>query len=140
MYKANQIAEDRCNKDRQDPLNTEDTPVKIFARRYNLKPRSQPDDKLRDFPDEPVPMPPISCLLQGCESVWLNHLQDFNEHCDDRHEGEGVQIALFAPSVRKCLARERQYPTRGLAKLLRVLSAWRNQLECFLIRHACNAG
>jgi len=52
-----------------------------------LKPRSQPDDKLRDFPDEPVPMPPISCLLQGCESVWLNHLQDFNEHCDDRHEG-----------------------------------------------------
>ena len=86
-HKATKIAEDRCNKNRQDPLNTEDTPVKIFARRYNLKPRSRLDDKLRDFPDEPVPMPPISCLLQGCESVWLNHVQEFNEHCDDRHEG-----------------------------------------------------
>ena len=80
-HKATKIAEDRCNKNRQDPLKT----VKIFARRYNLKPRSRLDDKLRDFPDEPVPMPPISCLLQGCESVWLNHLQEFNEHCDDRH-------------------------------------------------------
>ena len=59
----------------------------MFVRRYNLKPRSQPDDKLRDFPDEPVAMPPISCLLQGCESVWMNSVQDFNRHCDDRHEG-----------------------------------------------------
>ena len=50
-HKATKIAEDRCKKDRQDPLNTEDTPVKIFARRYNLKPRSGLDDKLRDFPD-----------------------------------------------------------------------------------------
>ena len=46
-HKATKIAEDRCNKNRQDPLKT----VKIFARRYNLKPRSGLDDKLRDFPD-----------------------------------------------------------------------------------------
>ena len=85
--KANQIAEDRCKKDRQDPLNVEDTPVKIFARRYNLPLRSRDDDKLRSFPDEPVPMPPISCLLQGCEAVWMNSMQEFNQHCDDKHEG-----------------------------------------------------
>jgi len=61
--------------------------VKIFARRYNLPQRSGDDDELRCFPDEPVAMPPISCLFKGCESVWMNSMQEFNRHCDERHEG-----------------------------------------------------
>ena len=63
-------------------------PVQLFSKRYNLKPRAGSDDRLRDFPDEPIPLPPISCLLRGCEHVWCNNVEEFQQHCDDKHEGE----------------------------------------------------
>ena len=32
-------------------------------------------------------MPPISCLLHGCEKRWFTKLTDFYEHCDAVCEG-----------------------------------------------------
>ena len=32
-------------------------------------------------------MPPISCLLKGCEEFWCNSREDFLEHCKQLHEG-----------------------------------------------------
>jgi len=49
--------------------------------------RTGSDDALRQFPDEPVPMPPVSCLLRGCEGEWFNSRDEFLEHCDAMHEG-----------------------------------------------------
>ena len=76
-----------CEVDRSDPLDTQHTPVMLFVDRMTLPPRAGPDDCLRTFPDEPEPMPPISCLLKGCEHVWLNSKEQFLEHCDQKHEG-----------------------------------------------------
>jgi hypothetical protein len=86
--RANAQAEDSCNKLRVDPLKLQHTPVKLFAKQYNLKPRAGTDEQLRDFPDDPTSMPPVSCLLKGCEAVWMNNLEEFQHHCDQKHEGE----------------------------------------------------
>ena len=32
-------------------------------------------------------MPPISCLLRGCEQHWLNSREEFMQHCDELHGG-----------------------------------------------------
>jgi hypothetical protein len=48
-------------------------------------------------------MPPISCLLRGCEHVWLNNVEEFRAHCEDLHEGEQTYrlrcIHLLSESV-----------------------------------------
>ena len=73
---------------RVDPLNLEHTPVQLFAKQYNLQPRTGLDEQLREFTDEPTPLPPVSCLLQGCANVWMNNLEEFKQHCDQVHGGE----------------------------------------------------
>ena len=32
-------------------------------------------------------MPPVSCLLKGCEHEWFNSREEFLQHCDERHAG-----------------------------------------------------
>ena len=85
--RAHAQAEDSCNKLRVDPLRIDHTPVQLFAKQYNLKPRAGSDDKLRDFPDAAISLPPVNCLLQGCETVWMNNLEEFQQHCDQVHGG-----------------------------------------------------
>ena len=44
------------------------------------------DGALRVFPDDPRDMPPISCLLEGCEKVWFttisHNYNEIYEGCD----------------------------------------------------------
>ena len=70
-----------------DPFMLDQTPLALFAKRYNLPVRSGLDNHLRTFADAPENMPPISCLLQGCEEKWFTNLGEFFEHCDAVHEG-----------------------------------------------------
>ena len=70
-----------------DPFMLDQTPLALFAKRYNLPVRSGLDNQLRTFADAPENMPPISCLLQGCEEKWFTNLGEFFEHCDAVHEG-----------------------------------------------------
>ena len=70
-----------------NPLSVESTALKLFTRRWKLCPRKGKDDELRNFPDNPEPMPPISCLLRGCENHWLNSREEFMQHCDELHGG-----------------------------------------------------
>ena len=72
--------------EKSDPLDDLCTPVMLFKKRYGLK-RSGADDRLRHFPDEPVSMPPISCLLKGCEGCWINSREEFEAHCIEHHGG-----------------------------------------------------
>ena len=58
----------------------------MFRQRYPLR-RTGADDALRQFPDEPVPMPPISCLMRGCENVCCNNREEFLTHCNEIHGG-----------------------------------------------------
>ena len=89
-----QDARQRCERkahednafDKSDPLNDLFTAIMLFKKRYAMK-RTGADDCLRDFPDRPVPMPPISCLLKGCEGCWLNSREEFEAHCDQQHGG-----------------------------------------------------
>ena len=69
-----------------EPSGEHNTAVGLFKHRYGLS-RTGADDALRDFPDEPIPMPPISCLLRGCEHLWFNSREEFLKHCDDIHAG-----------------------------------------------------
>ena len=32
-------------------------------------------------------MPPISCLMRGCEHRWFHSREEFLKHCDDMHAG-----------------------------------------------------
>ena len=34
-----------------------------------------------------MPMPPISCLMRGCEHRWFHSREEFLKHCDDMHAG-----------------------------------------------------
>ena len=43
---------------------------------------------MRDFPDEAISLAPVNCLLRGCEHLWFNNIEEFEQHCDDKHEGE----------------------------------------------------
>ena len=70
-----------------DPFMLDQTPLALFAKRYNLPVRSGLDNQLRTFADAPENMPRISCLLQGCEEKWFTNLGEFFEHCDAVHEG-----------------------------------------------------
>ena len=85
--RAAKHARERTEKAHVDPFLLEQTPLALFARRYKLPMRCGADCALRVFPDEPKEMPPISCLLQGCEDRWFTNLTDFYEHCDAVHEG-----------------------------------------------------
>ena len=85
--RAAKNARERTEKLHVDPFSLEQTPLKIFAKRYNLPVRCGFDDALRVFPDDPREMPPISCLLEGCEDQRFTNLTDFYEHCDAVHEG-----------------------------------------------------
>ena len=85
--RAAKHARERTEKAHVDPFLLEQTPLALFARRYKLPMRCGADCELRVFPDEPKEMPPISCLLQGCEDRWFTNLTDFYEHCDAVHEG-----------------------------------------------------
>ena len=58
----------------------------LFKHRYPLR-RTGADDALREFQDAPVPMPPISCLMRGCEHRWFHSREEFLKHCDDMHAG-----------------------------------------------------
>ena len=86
--RASSQAAANCKMLRVDPLNLEHTPVQLFAKQYNLQPRTGLDEQLREFTDEPTPLPPVSCLLQGCANVWMNNLEEFKQHCDQVHGGE----------------------------------------------------
>ena len=81
------LARERTEKDHVDPFMLDQTPLALFAKRYNLPVRSGLDNHLRTFADAPENMPPISCLLQGCEEKWFTNLGEFFEHCDAVHEG-----------------------------------------------------
>ena len=81
------LARERTQKDHVDPFMLDQTPLALFAKRYNLPVRSGLDNHLRTFADAPENMPPISCLLQGCEEKWFTNLGEFFEHCDAVHEG-----------------------------------------------------
>ena len=81
------LARERTEKDHVDPFMLDQTPLALFAKRYNLPVRSGLDNQLRTFADAPENMPPISCLLQGCEEKWFTNLGEFFEHCDAVHEG-----------------------------------------------------
>ena len=85
--RAAKHARERTEKAHVDPFLLEQTPLALFARRYKLPMRCGADCELRVFPDEPKEMPPISCLLQGCEDRWFTNLTEFYEHCDAVHEG-----------------------------------------------------
>ena len=85
--RAAKKAQERTKQLHVDPFALEHTPLKIFAKRYNLPLRRGSDSALRVFPDDPKEMPPISCLLEGCEDFWCTNLTDFYEHCDEVHEG-----------------------------------------------------
>ena len=63
------------------------TPLALFAKRYNLPVRRGLDNRLRVFSDSPDTMPPISCLLHGCEKCFFTNLSEFVAHCDAEHEG-----------------------------------------------------
>ena len=81
------LARERTQKDHVDPFMLDQTPLALFSKRYNLPVRSGLDNHLRTFADAPENMPPISCLLQGCEEKWFTNLGEFFEHCDAVHEG-----------------------------------------------------
>ena len=79
--RAAENARERTQKLHVDPFSLELTPMKLFAKRYNLPLRCGSDGALRVFPDDPREMPPISCLLGGCEKVWFTNLTYFfGEH------------------------------------------------------------
>ena len=67
--RAAKKAQERTKQLHVDPFALEHTPLKIFAKRYNLPLRRGSDSALRVFPDDPKEMPPISCLLEGCEYI-----------------------------------------------------------------------
>ncbi len=81
------IAKNHIESEQPNPLSVESTALKLFTRRWKLCPRKGKDDELRNFPDNPEPMPPISCLLRGCENHWLNSREEFMQHCDELHGG-----------------------------------------------------
>ena len=62
-------------------------PLALFAKRYNLPVRKGLDNRLRVFSDSLDTMPPISCLLHGCEKCFFTNLSEFVAHCDAEHEG-----------------------------------------------------
>ena len=81
------IAKNHIESEQPNPLSVESTALKLFTRRWKLCPRKGKDDELRNFPDNPEPMPPISCLLRGCENHWLNSREELMQHCDELHGG-----------------------------------------------------
>lgn len=87
------LAQQCVNKARKDvakevcePSEEGNTAVGLFKKRYDLR-RAGADDALRDFPDKPVPMPPVSCLMRGCEHRWFHNREELLKHCDDLHAG-----------------------------------------------------
>ena len=74
------------DKEVSEPMEEGNTAVGLFKHRYALR-RTGEDDALREFVDAPVPMPPISCLMRGCEHKWFYSREEFLKHCDDMHAG-----------------------------------------------------
>ena len=64
------VARERTQKCHVDPFMLDQTPLALFAKRYNLPVRRGLDNRLRVFSDSPDTMPPISCLLHGCEKCF----------------------------------------------------------------------
>ena len=60
--RAAENARERTQKLHVDPFSLEQTPLELFAQRYNLPLRCGSDGALRVFPDDRREMPPISCL------------------------------------------------------------------------------
>ena len=71
----------------QNAISAEATPSEIFKFRLSLPEPAGDDDVLRIFPDEPVPLPPINCLLQGCEHCIFATMAAFEAHCNELHGG-----------------------------------------------------
>ncbi len=84
---AIRLAENQIQSEQPNPLSVESTALKLFTRRWKFSPRKGKDEELRKFPDKPEPMPPISCLLRGCEHHWLNSREEFMQHCEELHGG-----------------------------------------------------
>ena len=74
------------DKEVSESLEEGNTAVGLFKHRYPLC-RTGADDALREFQDAPVPMPPISCLMRGCEHRWFHSREEFLKHCDAMHAG-----------------------------------------------------
>ena len=85
--RAMTVARERTQKCHVDPFMLDQTPLALFAKRYNLPVRRGLDNRLRVFSDSPDTMPPISCLLHGCEKCFFTNLSEFVAHCDAEHEG-----------------------------------------------------
>ena len=85
--RARNVARERTQKCHVDPFMLDQTPLALFAKRYNLPVRKGLDNRLRVFSDSPDTMPPISCLLHGCEKCFFTNLSEFVAHCDAEHEG-----------------------------------------------------
>ena len=85
--RAKNIARERTQTCHVDPFMLDQTPLALFAKRYNLPVRRGLDNRLRVFSDSPDTMPPISCLLHGCEKCFFTNLSEFVAHCDAEHEG-----------------------------------------------------
>ena len=71
----------------QNAISAEATPSEIFKFRLSLPEPAGDDDVLRIFPGEPVPLPPINCLLQGCEHCIFATMAAFEAHCNELHGG-----------------------------------------------------
>ena len=74
-------------RQRDLPSKLANTPRKLFVKRYLLDSRRGADDALRAFEDEPVNMPPVFCLLRGCEQHWFRSREELLAHCEEYHEG-----------------------------------------------------
>ncbi len=81
------ITKNHIESKQPNPLWVESTALKLFTCRWQLSPRKGKDDELQNFPDNPEPMPPVSCLLRGCENHWLNSREELMQHCDELHGG-----------------------------------------------------
>ena len=81
------------------------TPLALFAKRCNLPVRKGLDNRLRVFSDSPDTMPPISCLLHGCEKCFFTNLSEFVAHCDAEREGYHTYRFLDALGFATMLAK-----------------------------------
>ena len=82
------------DKEVSEPFEEGNSAVGMFKHRYGLC-RTGADDALREFQDAPVPMPPISCLMRGCEEKWFDSREEFLKHCDDMHAGYQSYITVI---------------------------------------------